>query len=126
MVVAHLDLHPQLPVNVTAIIRGQKIVTVETSAVRMKIALITAIIHRQMIPIVEILIVLMETNIITILIHGKITVTARISVVLMEIDTITIVAHGQMIGIAETPVPVPMKIAAKTVAVHLIMIIEET
>ena len=63
---------------------------------------------------------------ITMLIHGQITVTTEISVMLMEINTITVVARGQMIATEINLITAPMRIAVETVAVHLVMIIEET
>jgi len=49
------ELLPQLPVNVTAVIHGQKIVTEETSVVPTEIAPMTVTIHGQIIPTIEIL-----------------------------------------------------------------------
>jgi len=63
---------------------------------------------------------------VTMLTHGQITVPAETSVMLMETDTATIVARGQMIATEKDLMTEPMRIAAKTVAVHLVMRIEET
>jgi hypothetical protein len=62
------ELLPQLPVNVTAVILGQKIVTEETLAAPTEIVPLTVTIRGRMIPTVEIIMALMETNTMTVVI----------------------------------------------------------
>ena len=85
----------------------------------------TVVVHWKMTATAETLVAPKPIITITMLIHGQMIAT-EISIMLMETNTLTIVAHGQMIATEKDLMIVLMRIAVKTVAVHLVMITEET